>query len=204
MLLNNILSYVFIFTLWDFFWFFLINCYYYTFSTTPFHKSVMCSVATCLALVASIYNYDVLFTSPWKQYPFVNISNSFMRMYLIIDLYYNIRYTQLRKDILFHHIYCYVVYHCNHEILIMCFLTINEIISVWNIFPCSAKVKNLLRIISIFPIRFYIWYSTYLFSSLPGIDYRMFFWTGYGGTILMILLDMYWLYLSIRLSLKHE
>jgi hypothetical protein len=94
---------------YDYFWFFSLSIFSqffnYTELNTKKRKSVFCFIATLLSGLTTYSHYDILFLgAPNVTSNIIDLTNSYMRMYLLTDLVSVLRDTIIRKDMVFHHI----------------------------------------------------------------------------------------------------
>jgi len=191
---------------WDYIWFPVLSVYAYFFKSTPFNKAVLCFGATALAVTSSILNYDKLFTEPFKEGIMTEVVQSYAGNYLLTDFIamcarrYYIK-EPLRKDIVFHHTFFYLITVLFKTSNIQIFTIVAEVLSIWPLFTNDIKTITYLRIFSIFPIRSLIWYYIYSVRNFPLEEYHMRIIINY-FIYAVVPLDLYWLYTNIKILYK--
>ena len=151
--------------------FIIINLFYYIFSKSPKTKSFLCLIAFSLSLFSTILNYKFLEIYPNKPLFMTNIVNSYMCQYLLIDLFYELMKTKKRLDIIIHHVFTLCLFIYLFDYYASTFVTLAEIISIWGVFDFSDTIKKYLRLVSLFPIRTFIWYKIYSLSFCGVLSY---------------------------------
>lgn len=177
----------------DTIWFLSINLFYYNFKQSPDTKSFLCLIAFILASYSTFFNYHLLELYPNQPLFMTGIVNSFMRQYLFIDLIYELLKQKIRIDIIIHHLFTLSLFVYLHNYYASTFVTLAEIFSIWQVFNLSHSIKKTLRIVSLFPVRFFIWYKIFCLSTSNTLEYSdnvlcLFI------SLFMLLLDTYWFY----------
>jgi hypothetical protein len=183
------------FNLYDIYFFLFLSLYYYKITQTPQTKAFICTIATTLSSVTIFNYYPILLSNPmYSEGIMIQSTNAFMRQYLIIDLY-NVLfiYKKLRKDMVIHHIMCSTPFYTNNNIT-SAYATFAELLSSYPLFIKNKKIISLLRILTIFPIRFLLFIHVMYLSYHPAYNgfYIASNWSFY-TCILALLLDMYWI-----------
>lgn len=203
---TNMLSNFFNIGPWDYFWFPVLSVYAYFFKSTPFNKAVLCFGATVLATTGLIINYDKLFTEPFNNCIMATMVKSYFTNYILTDLLSicirGYRFKEpIRNDMIFHHIFFFsLVISCKTS-LIQVFVITAEILSIWPLFTNNIKTLTLLRIFSIVPIRFLIWFYCYSIRNFPISELYLSYILSYMPYVTYSL-DTYWLYKNIKILYK--
>ena len=182
---------------YDYFWFFSLSIasqyFHYIELNTKIRKSVFCFVATLLSGATTYSHYDILFLgAPNVTSNIIDLTNSYMRMYLLTDLVSVLRDKIIRKDMVFHHILM-LYFFTNDFKVYTAYYTMGEILSIWYLFTDNEKLICLLRLLSIFPIRFInMFLSTFYFLRYTDLSQHEI--NGMLLLIIMLPLDMWWFY----------
>ena len=141
------------------------------FGYTKLFRNRLCLVGFLMALCALLNNREHYLRNPgtglWTSY----IVNCFMRQYLFLDLveiiYQGfINKTIIRKDLVFHHLFCLIPFHISLDTFTMTFVTINEVLSIGPLLFTNRQYQAMFRMLVIVLIRFPVWLQVFFTQSL--------------------------------------
>jgi hypothetical protein len=166
----------------------------------------LCFGATALAVTSSILNYDKILTDPFGKGTMTEFTKSYFANYILTDFIamcarnYFMK-EPLRKDIVFHHTFFYLLTIFFKTSNIQIFTIAAELLSIWHLFTNDQKTITYLRIFSIFPVRFLIWVYVYYVRKFPLEEYHTQIIINY-SLYAIFPLDSYWLYKNIKILYK--
>jgi len=177
-------------------------------SNVPANKGFLCLIASCLGFAnLAVYGSSIYLEPNKSGDTLIVLTNAYMRNYLIADLAAMlIRNTNLRIDMVLHHLLTITAYMINDS-LAMAFVSSAEIVSVWeyvisSTHCCSTSSSSTtslfssplqmrMRMVSIYPVRLYIWCSVLYMTRCGCLTHIESFFCVI-VPVVMIPLDAFW------------
>ena len=155
-------------------------------------RSFCCFIISLLSIGISLINWNLLLLNPLEKTDYSVICNKIMLAYIIVDTSYLIFTDNKRKELILHHIICFIVYFILWDKFILSFLAINEILSSFNFMsilnPKYDFFNKIFKLYSIIFIRLFVWLYTLLFLS----KYPIYFIITIILVSIFVCLDCYW------------